>query len=115
MKARRSRPRSSSDSTYALLLLRRSSSSEAHCHSPFCAVKHYYQLACRDSLRFVEPVPSSGPRRAPSIRDVARLAGVGVGTVSRVLNGSPRVSTHTHARVRLAIDELGYTVSTRAR
>jgi DNA-binding LacI/PurR family transcriptional regulator len=29
--------------------------------------------------------------RAPPIRDVARRAGVGVGTVSRVLNDGPRV------------------------
>jgi DNA-binding LacI/PurR family transcriptional regulator len=39
---------------------------------------------------------------------VARRAGVGVATVSRVLNDSPLVSETTHRRVRAAIDELGY-------
>jgi DNA-binding LacI/PurR family transcriptional regulator len=38
-----------------------------------------------------------------------------VGTVSRVLNDSPRVSHATHARVRTAIDELGYRRNRRAR
>jgi LacI family transcriptional regulator/LacI family repressor for deo operon, udp, cdd, tsx, nupC, and nupG len=46
--------------------------------------------------------------RAPNIRDVARRAGVGVATVSRVLNDSALVSEQTHARVRAAIEELGY-------
>ena len=40
---------------------------------------------------------------SPSIRDVAKLAGVGKGTVSRVLNDSPGVSEKTAARVRQAI------------
>jgi DNA-binding LacI/PurR family transcriptional regulator len=56
----------------------------------------------------VEPVPSTGYRRSPNIRDVAREAGVGVATVSRVLNDSPRVSQATHQRVRQAIESLGY-------
>ena len=41
------------------------------------------------------------------IKDVARLAGVSVGTVSNVLNRPDRVSADTVARVRAAIDELG--------
>ena len=44
----------------------------------------------------------------PSIEDVAKLAGVGKGTVSRVLNNRPGVSERTAARVRHAIRELGY-------
>jgi len=39
---------------------------------------------------------------------VAKRADVGVGTVSRVLNGSPLVSEATRTRVQGIIDELGY-------
>jgi DNA-binding LacI/PurR family transcriptional regulator len=48
------------------------------------------------------------PPRPPTIRDVARRAGVGVGTVSRVLNDSPRVLPDKRARVLEAIAELGF-------
>jgi DNA-binding LacI/PurR family transcriptional regulator len=47
-------------------------------------------------------------RRPPTIRDVARRAGVGVGTVSRVLNDSPRVRPDKRERVLAAIAELGF-------
>ncbi len=40
--------------------------------------------------------------------DVARLAGVGTMTVSRVLNGTVRVSEETAQRVHIAIDQLKY-------
>lgn len=43
-----------------------------------------------------------------SIRDVAQKAGVGVGTVSRVLNGSGYVAPETRKRIEEAIEELGY-------
>jgi LacI family transcriptional regulator len=42
------------------------------------------------------------------IKDVARLAGVSVGTVSNVLNRPDRVSIDTVERVRSAIDDLGF-------
>jgi LacI family transcriptional regulator, gluconate utilization system Gnt-I transcriptional repressor len=42
------------------------------------------------------------------IDDVARLAKVGAGTVSRVLNGSKNVSEETRQRVQACIQELGY-------
>ena len=43
-----------------------------------------------------------------TIADVAAHAGVGAGTVSRVLNDSPRVSESTRARVLAAIEVLDY-------
>ena len=43
-----------------------------------------------------------------TINDVAAHAGVGAGTVSRVLNDSPQVSPATRARVLAAIETLGY-------
>lgn len=51
----------------------------------------------------------------PTIYDVAKAAGVGVGTVSRVLNNSTRVSPETHKKVANAIRELGYRPSRAAR
>jgi LacI family transcriptional regulator len=54
-------------------------------------------------------------KATPTIRDVAQLAHVGVGTVSRVLNDSPRVDPGTRERVRRAIAELDYVPSPIAR
>ena len=45
---------------------------------------------------------------AVTIHDVAREAGVGIGTVSRVVNHSPRVKPETRERVLVAIDKLQY-------
>jgi DNA-binding LacI/PurR family transcriptional regulator len=50
-----------------------------------------------------------------TIAEVASRAGVGVATVSRVLNGSPAVSAETRTRVRAVIDALGYEPSAAAR
>lgn len=44
----------------------------------------------------------------PTMRDVAALAGVGLGTVSRVVNGDPRVGSDKVTRVQAAIAELGF-------
>jgi LacI family transcriptional regulator len=54
---------------------------------------------------------------APSvgIKDVARAAGVSVGTVSNVINRPETVATETRARVQSAIDRLGYVRSESAR
>lgn len=46
-----------------------------------------------------------------TIEDIARLAGVSRGTVSRVLNHRPDVDRETRARVRQVIEEQGYTPS----
>ena len=43
-----------------------------------------------------------------TIRDVAKKANVGVGTVSRVINDSPAVREETRLKVQAAIDELDY-------
>ncbi|MFT2817180.1 LacI family DNA-binding transcriptional regulator [Leifsonia sp. A12D58] len=50
--------------------------------------------------------PPSG--RAPSIRDVARVAGVSHQTVSRVLNHHPSIRESTKARVLEVMEELQY-------
>src|SRR5665811_800440 len=50
-----------------------------------------------------------------TILDVATKAGVGVGTVSRVLNDSPHVSDTTRSKVQAVIDELRYRPSAVAR
>jgi len=60
----------------------------------------------------MEPVPGHGPAR---IADVAALAGVGVATVSRVMNGSAQVRPATRDRVLEAIRTLNYRPSSVAR
>ena len=50
-----------------------------------------------------------------TIKDVARLAGVGLGTASRVISGKGSVSQDTIDKVRKAIDELGFRPSHAAR
>lgn len=52
---------------------------------------------------------------AASVRDVARTAGVSVGTVSNVLNHPEKVSAATVERVHSAIDELGFVRNDAAR
>ncbi|GAA2469517.1 LacI family DNA-binding transcriptional regulator [Streptomyces thermolineatus] len=51
----------------------------------------------------------------PTLEAVAERAGVGRGTVSRVVNGSPRVSDQARAAVQAAIAELGYVPNRAAR
>jgi DNA-binding LacI/PurR family transcriptional regulator len=50
-----------------------------------------------------------------TIRDVAKRAGVGLGTVSRVINDSPQVSEATRRRVLEVIAELNYRPNPTAR
>jgi LacI family transcriptional regulator, repressor for deo operon, udp, cdd, tsx, nupC, and nupG len=51
------------------------------------------------------------PTARSGIRQVADLAGVSVGTVSRALRGQPGVAAETRRRVQVAADELGYVPS----
>ena len=58
---------------------------------------------------------SSAAGGQPTLEEVATRAGVGRGTVSRVINGSPQVSERTRSRVMRAVDELGYVPNMAAR
>ena len=51
---------------------------------------------------------STPASRAPTLRDVARVAGVSVPTVSKVLNGRDDVSPATRERVHEATAQIGY-------
>ncbi|WP_328966504.1 LacI family DNA-binding transcriptional regulator [Streptomyces sp. NBC_00239] len=51
----------------------------------------------------------------PTLEEVAALAGVGRGTVSRAINGSPRVSERAKVAIARAVAELGYVPNQAAR
>ena len=51
----------------------------------------------------------------PSLTDVAKIAGVGVMSVSRVVNGTRKVSLETERKVRAAIERIGYEPNEAAR
>lgn len=55
------------------------------------------------------------PGRAVTIQDVARVAGVSNGTVSRVINGHDWVSAKTRAAVLEAVESTGFVASASAR
>ncbi|MEU5991073.1 LacI family DNA-binding transcriptional regulator [Spirillospora sp. NPDC047418] len=57
----------------------------------------------------------TGRSTRPTLEEVAARAGVGRGTVSRVVNGSPRVSPQAREAVLRAIEELGYVPNRAAR
>ncbi|MBM6405344.1 LacI family DNA-binding transcriptional regulator [Phycicoccus sp. CSK15P-2] len=57
----------------------------------------------------------SAPTSRPTLDQVARAAGVGRGTASRVLNDSPHVSSQARARVLRAVADLGYVPNQAAR
>lgn len=63
------------------------------------------------------PVPraSRTSRQLPTLEAVAAVAGVSRSTVSRVVNGSPKVSPDVVAAVNKAIDELNYVPNRAAR
>lgn len=55
------------------------------------------------------------PARRPTIKDIARRAGVSESAVSFALNGRPGVSQDTRARVRRVAEELGWQANSAAR
>ena len=55
-----------------------------------------------------------GERQPAGIRDVARLAGVSVASVSFALNGQPGVADDTRQRILAAAAQLGYRANTQA-
>ena len=61
-----------------------------------------------------EPAPAAQPW-IPTLEEVAALAGVSSSTASRVINGSPRVTEQTIARVNAAIAKVGYVPNRAAR
>ena len=63
----------------------------------------------------VTQTPRDRIERRPTLEAVAARAGVGRGTVSRVVNGSPKVSEAAREAVLRAIDELGYVPNRAAR
>jgi LacI family transcriptional regulator len=50
----------------------------------------------------------TGDTPKATIRDIARVAGVGIATVSRVLNGNPNVRSETRERVQEVIRQFGF-------
>ncbi|MFJ2741764.1 LacI family DNA-binding transcriptional regulator [Streptomyces sp. NPDC087440] len=71
-------------------------------------------MAIRETGGRSTPRGARGAGR-PTLEEVAARAGVGRGTVSRVVNGSPRVSDRTRAAVEAAVAELGYVPNRAAR
>jgi DNA-binding LacI/PurR family transcriptional regulator len=54
-------------------------------------------------------------KKNPTIYDVARLSGVSISTISRVLNAPDKVNSKTRKRVMNAIDQLGFVPRAEAR
>ena len=65
--------------------------------------------------RVSEPSNPEGPEQAPTLDEVARLAGVSRATASRAINGGNRVSKTALEAVESAVQSLGYTPNPAAR
>jgi LacI family transcriptional regulator len=50
-----------------------------------------------------------------TIKDIARICGVGIGTVSRAINNDPRVSEKTREKILRAVKEHHYVPNNSAR
>jgi DNA-binding LacI/PurR family transcriptional regulator len=79
------------------------------------------KLSVRPLVRYTASMTSlsepevDAPARAMTIADIARLSGVSVPTVSKVINGRSDVSADTRRRVEAAIRDHGYRRSTGSR
>jgi LacI family transcriptional regulator len=62
-----------------------------------------------------EALPVERRQAGATVLDVAREAGVSAMTVSRVVNGNPKVADETRRKVQAAIGALGYRVNVAAR
>lgn len=60
-------------------------------------------------------MPRKKPSRRTTIRDVAETAGVSTATVSKFINGLQRFTPEVEAKLRQAIDDLGYQQNRAAR
>ena len=69
----------------------------------------------REAPQIEDQGAADGPRRRPTINDIARLAGVSKKTVSRVINASPYVQKETRERIEAVIAEHGYAPDPQAR
>src|SRR3954464_3577415 len=85
----------------------------------FCCGMHYVSPPDEPRLRVLMPPLSetfpagsgnnhSPAGRRPTMREVAAVAGVSLATVSRALNGDPKVAPDLAARVNDAVAMLGY-------
>lgn len=63
---------------------------------------------CHNPVPSEENVTLRMKKVSPTIRDVAAEAGVSVATVSKYVNGAQRFSPTVEARLKAAIDKLGY-------
>ncbi|GAA2429945.1 LacI family DNA-binding transcriptional regulator [Streptomyces glaucus] len=61
-----------------------------------------------DTPRRADRLPATRYGNRPTMKDVAARAGVGLKTVSRVVNGEPGVTPETERRVQEAIEALGF-------
>ncbi|WP_030931020.1 LacI family DNA-binding transcriptional regulator [Streptomyces sp. NRRL S-646] len=61
-----------------------------------------------ETARRTAPLSATRYGNRPTMKDVAARAGVGLKTVSRVVNGEPGVTPETERRVQEAIDALGF-------
>src|SRR6266516_2031917 len=79
--------------------------SESHCQAADRGCRIGSALTNEREISLSKPPATA---RRPTMLDVAALAGVGLKTVSRVVNGEPGVSPGLEAKVRTAIEQLNY-------